>query len=410
MKIFARSFAAALLATATLTAGPAMAQKKQEAPKPPKLTKGVQAALAAAQALQTAGDSAGALAKVAEAEAVPSPTADDTYMINAVRLNSAVPLKDNALIEKALTNMLATGKVKAEDQTKFLRTVGSLAMERKDYAAATTAFETLVKTDASDPENVVALSELYWAQKQTAKAVDSLNQAITASKTAGKVPPESWYRRRLAIAYDGKLAAQVQPAALGLVEAYPNAVNWRDAIIITRDSFPSTDEQVALDFMRLQSATGSLNGERDFVEYADTALGRGFPGEADTAIREGIQRNMLSATKPLVKELQTSAQAKSKTDKASLPGLEKEIKGNPKIAISTGDAYYGYADYAKAASLYRQAAALPGVDAATANLRLGMALARSGDKAGATAALTQVTGGPREALAKYWLVHLNKTA
>jgi len=409
MKIFVRSLAAALLASAALTAAPAFAKEaKVEAPKPPKLSKGVATALAAAQKLQQGGDNAGALAKIAEAEAVPNPTADDTYMISALRLNSAIGLKDNLLIEKTLTQMLATGRVSAADQPKFLRTVGSLALQRKDYAAATSAFEQLVTLNPGDGEAIVGLAELYFAQKQSAKSVDSLTQAIAANKAANLPVPEAWYRRRLAIAYDGKQAAQLQPAALGLVEAFPNAVNWRDAIIITRDSYPKLDEQTELDFLRLQSAAGALNGERDFVEYADTALGKGYPGEAKSAIDEGIRRNMLVASKPLVAELRKTADSKVAADKAALPGLEREIKSNPKIALVTGDAYYGYGDYTKAASLYKQAVGAATVDQATANLRLGVALARAGDKAGATAALNAVKGGPREVLAKYWLVFLNQ--
>ncbi len=46
-----------------------------------------------------------------------------------------------------------------------------------------------------------------------------------------------------------------------------------------------------------------------------------------------------------------------------------------------------------------------GVDANVANLHLGMALARSGDKAGATAAFNAVSG-PRADIAKYWLLYL----
>jgi predicted TPR repeat methyltransferase len=78
--------------------------------------------------------------------------------------------------------------------------------------------------------------------------------------------------------------------------------------------------------------------------------------------------------------------------------------------LVTGDAYYGYADYAKAAGLYKQAVGAANVDQATAHLRMGMALAKSGDKAGATKAFEAVAGGPREALAKYWLVYLNQPA
>ena len=49
----------------------------------------------------------------------------------------------------------------------------------------------------------------------------------------------------------------------------------------------------------------------------------------------------------------------------------------------------------------------PGVDAEVINLHLGMALAKSGDKAGAAAAFNAVTG-PRADIAKFWLTYLNQ--
>ena len=119
---------------------------------------------------------------------------------------------------------------------------------------------------------------------------------------------------------------------------------------------------------------------------------------------------MVTPSKPLIAELLKTAQSKTAADKASLPGLEKDAKTSPKLALGTADAYYGYGDYAKAATLYKQAIGAPTVDQSTANLRLGMALAKSGDKAGATQAFQAVTGGPRGALAKYWLVYLNQPA
>lgn len=414
MKIIYRTTAAALIACAALVAAPAFAKDKEPKPAaaaaPPKLSKPVAAALSEAQKLQQAGDNAGALTKVAEAEAFAGATPDDMYMTNAIKLNAAIGLKDNLLIEKTISAMLATGKVPADQRPKLLRTVGSLALQRKDYTVATGAFEELVRDNPADSDAIIGLAELYYAQKQSGESVDMITKAIAANKAAGQPAPENWYRRRLAIAYDGKQAASVQTSALELVQAYPNAVNWRDALIITRDSFPTLDDQAELDFLRLQAATGSLNGERDFVQYADTALGKGYPGEAKAAVDEGIRRNMLSPSKPLVAELRKAADSKVAADKAALPGLEKEIAGNPKTALVTGDAYYGYSDYSKAATLYQKAVGAPAVDQATANLRLGMALARAGDKAGATKALQAVSGGPREALAKYWLLYLNQPA
>ena len=54
-------------------------------------------------------------------------------------------------------------------------------------------------------------------------------------------------------------------------------------------------------------------------------------------------------------------------------------------------------------------AGMSGADVATANLRLGMALAMSGDKAGAETALKAVTG-PKASLAQFWLAYANSRA
>jgi uncharacterized protein HemY len=102
------------------------------------------------------------------------------------------------------------------------------------------------------------------------------------------------------------------------------------------------------------------------------------------------------------------ATAKAAGDRASLDSQAKAALASPaaKQAMVLGEAYYGYGDYAKAAAMFRAAQGKSGVDAELANLRLGMALAASGDKAGATAALALVTG-PRAEIAKYWQTYVN---
>ena len=77
--------------------------------------------------------------------------------------------------------------------------------------------------------------------------------------------------------------------------------------------------------------------------------------------------------------------------------------------LRIGDRYYGMGEYAKAAQVYRDVMTKPGADKELANLHLGMALARAGDKAGATAALNAVTG-PRSGVAKYWLLYVQQHA
>jgi hypothetical protein len=58
--------------------------------------------------------------------------------------------------------------------------------------------------------------------------------------------------------------------------------------------------------------------------------------------------------------------------------------------------------------MYRMAIGEVGIDPSVANLRLGAALARAGDKARARAAFTRVNGGFSEALARYWMVFVGR--
>ena len=89
--------------------------------------------------------------------------------------------------------------------------------------------------------------------------------------------------------------------------------------------------------------------------------------------------------------------------------LEAAAKMSPSAInlLRIGDRYYGMGNYSKAAEIYRQVAAKPGADKELANLHLGMALARAGDKAGATAALQWRDGG-RADIAKFWLLYVQQ--
>ena len=91
--------------------------------------------------------------------------------------------------------------------------------------------------------------------------------------------------------------------------------------------------------------------------------------------------------------------------------LDTALKSSPN-AVNTlriGDRFYAMGNYSRAADVYRQALTKPGADKDVTNLHLGMALARSGDKAGATAALKSVTGS-RADIAKLWLVYVQQHA
>lgn len=410
---FASAAVAALLAGGSLlVAPPADAQrgKQQQAQPKFKFSKEVQPLLAQAQQAQGAGDHAAALGFLQQADAIPTKNADDSYMIGMLRVNSGVSTENNELVEQGLEQALASGRVPEEEQGKFIRNLGSLALQRGDNAKAMQQFARYMEINPTDAGVMAEVAELARRGGDNRRAVELMRQAIAQQeKNTGEKADETWYRRALAISYDANLPAETAATSEALVRAYPNGTNWRDVLIIFRDG-NKLDDQTNLDVMRLMRYTNALSGERDFFEYAETASMRGFPGEAKAVIDEGIKAGALQLSRPVVKELNTQVTGRITSDRAELPRSEKEARAekNGRLALGTGDAYLGYSQYQKAAEMYRLAMEKGGVDTATANMRLGIALARGGDKAGAEAAFAAVTTPPRAQLARLWQIWLSQ--
>ena len=380
------------------------------APNPKDLSKPVRAAIGNIQKLEAAGDNAGALAAIRAAEAAGALNPTDAFFLAQLKLGNANKVGDKAALEEAVKTSADSSFLPAAEKPKYLRNIAALALARKDYATATKYYEQLVQLTPEDPDVILNLSLLYSDQKQNAQAVAMLEKAIAAKKAKGEKAPEPWYRQRLKIAFDSKLAAATTAAAQAVVTDYPNAVNWYDALNLYRDS-ANADDQLNLDVYRLMHAANAIGPDREWQEYSRLALEKGLPGEAKKILDQGIAAKKLTGTKPVEREIAQTAGSKITADKASLAGLERDSAKSPagKTALGTGDAYYGYGNYAKAAEMYRLAVAKStGVDASTANLRLGAALAMAGDKAGATTALQAVQTPPRQQLAQYWLIFVGQ--
>ncbi len=416
MKAYNRALLAALLASG-MTGAVIAKEKPAAAPAvapggadQKNISKGARAAIVNIQKLTAAGDQAGALAAIRAARATAGMNETDRFFLAQTELGVGQALKDDAVIEEALKESIATSFLPSDQRAKYVQSLGAIAYKRKDYVAATAAFEQYIQLRPDDADAILNLALLYGDYKQNDKAIATLERAIAAKSAKGEVAPEVWYRQRLKIAFDNKMGPQTTSAALALIAAYPKSENWNLLINIYRDG-QGNDDQLTLDSYRLMRAVGALGPEREYEEYASVAVEKGLPGEAKAVLDEGTAAKKIG-TKPIDKELYASANKNLATDKAALPGLERDAPKAPngKNALATGDAFYGYGNYAKAAEMYKLALSKGGVDASTANLRLGASLAMAGDKAGAATALQAVTTGPRAQLAQFWLVKVNGKA
>ena len=424
MKMTSTALALVLASSSVAIATPAMAQMGQySAPAaPPKITvpkaeaevptSGYQPNISSSarkeivelQTAVNAKDAANIPAKLAAAQAK-AKTKDDRYVIAQLQLRAAVDAQDNAGITTAIDAVLASEVLPAADTVPLYVNLGKLQYNAKAYDKAGSAFERALQIDPNNVDATVMLAEARNGQGRTAEAVTLIQKAIATRVAAGQKPEENWYKRAVKLSFDAKLPTS-PTIAREWITAYPSQKNWRDAIRIYQTT-SGLDDPSLVDSMRLAQAVGALQGENDYFRFANTLVTKGFPGEAKTVLDQGFAAKSIDKSRATFSQLYTLANTRSQGDRASLAASATAAKAAPdaKKAMVTAEAYYGYGDYAQAADLFRAALGKPGVDKDLANLRLGMSLARAGDKAGATAALN-AAGGAQAEVAKLWLTYL----
>lgn len=410
-----RALLAALLLSAVAVPTGAMAQNR---PAPaasaiPPVSKAAQPALVALEKAVKEKRTAEIPALGAAALAAAT-TPSDRYYAYRLQLPSLAAANNPASLLPALEGVLQTGLASGDELASLTLLSAKLnynkgATDAAASALAATRAEQAVQLTPNNGEAHYILGLVRNRQKRPADAVASLQRAQALDAAAGKPADQAVSDQLFAIAYNARLPV-ARELAVANVRTAPTAKNWRAAIKITSEtsSLPAPDR---VDLFRLQRATSSLEGEGDFYPYVDALLTRGLPGEAKAVLDEAFAANKLDRNKAMWKEMHASAAARVAGDRASLVAGERTALAAPSArpALATGDAFLSYGDYAKAAALYRAALGKSGVDADLANLRLGIALARSGDKAGAQTALAAVRGA-RAPVAQLWTLYLQRAA
>jgi Tfp pilus assembly protein PilF len=367
------------------------------------LSKKARNAIVELQNAVIANDRASIPAKLAAAQAL-AETNDDKYAIAINQIKAATNANDLPAMRAGIDALQASGGADKADVVARYNNLGKRYYDAKSLDQAAASFEQALAVDANNGDALKMLASTREGQGRGADAATLMAKSIAATKAAGAKPKEGDYKFAARVAYDAKAPAAGEITRAWLAD-YPTAANWHQALRIYRD-VNSLQGQQLLDVMRLANAANALSGDGDYFGYVNELITRGYLNEAKTVIAEGGAKKAIDLNKPAFSQFAPKL-AKAPTRAAIDAASKAALAGGPaKNAMEAGDTLYGIGAYAQAASLYKAAASRPGVDANTANLHLGMALARSGDKAGATAALNAVTG-PQANLAKYWLILLN---
>jgi tetratricopeptide (TPR) repeat protein len=352
-----------------------------------------------------ANDVANIPAKIAAAQAV-AQTKEDRYLIALFQGQAAAAAKDNVAFANAVEAIASTGILDTPKLAGLYVDLGVKQYNAKQFPQAVAAFQRAASLDPKNGETLELLAQGMAASGQNADAVGVFQRAIQARLAAGQKADNDIYERAVSAAYVAKSPATMQ-LARDWVAAYPSPQSWWKAIAIYRNQ-SQQDVEGTLDLLRLMQATGAMTHPGEYAVFAESAADQTNYNEAQAVIDAGIAAHVVDPSNSEFRDIIAGLKAKKIATAADLEEATK-MSPSPINLLRIGDRYYGMGNYSKAADIYRQVLTKPGVDKDLANLHLGMALARAGDKAGATAAFNAVSG-PRADIAKFWLVYVQQHA
>lgn len=363
-----------------------------------------EAAQAADNAIK-AGDVATAQAQISGL----MPATDfEAYTAAGLRFELAVLKRDFQAQRVALTDLFKTASVPKKDAPRLRYVAGYLSyvVGNNDDALAQLDYAKTLGYDGIDATMLRA--DIALRKNKARDARPYVQEAIARQRASGQPVPAAWYDRAISLAYASGDWAEVGTLYRERLSHYDSAGEWRSALANYLTA-PGMDAQVQLDLYRLQAANGAMASERDYQAYALLAEKAGNYAEAKSIIEAGRSAGKLTQTQATTAALMKSVTPKAAKQIAGLPAAGKKAAGakDGAAALAVADDYFSLSQFPQAVEYYRLALSKGGIDQGKANARLGIALARSGDLAGAKAALAQASGNWAN-VAGFWSIWVDQ--
>ena len=400
-----RGAAAALLVAGIAAGGASLAQESVR----PEIGKPLQAA----QEMIKAGRYREALGKVREAEAAGARNANETYLIERMRLAAASGAGDAETAARSFDALSGSGRIQPAEKLKMMESIAGSYYRAQQYAKAMQWSQRYFREGGTSPAIRTMLIQSQYLSGDFAGASKELVAEIQGAERAGTTPGEDRLKLLLnAASKQGDNNAYVF-AMERLVTYYPKKEYWVD-LLSRMQRKPGFSDRLSLDAYRLSLATGSMSAAADFMEMAQLALQADLASEGKVVIDKGIASGALTtgAQADRAKRLKALVDKKLAEDAASRAEDEKQAvaakSGDALVSLGMYSVYSGQA--AKGVQLMQQGIAKGGLKRPEdAKLHLGIAQLAAGDKARAQATFKTVQGTDGTAdLARLWALYARR--
>ena len=365
--------------------------------------------LQAAGDLAKAGKYREALGKVAEADKVGNKTAGEVTTIDRMRLSVALGAGDVEQAVAAFERLSAAGKLEAADKLRIMESLAGSYYRANSPAKATAWAQRYLKEGGTSAAMRSLVAQAQVDSGDFSGIAKQLSAEVAADEKAGKAPPED---RLLQLGYAQQKLNDDAGYALTierLATHYPKKTYWAD-LTARVQRLPGFSDRLGLELLRFKAAAGILAGTDETMELAQLALQAGSSAEAKKVVEQGYASGALGTGdqaprhKRLADLVDKTAAQEASSGAAALAEATAAKDGNALVTIGFNRVMAG--DAAKGLALIEQGIAKGGLKRPDdAQLRLGVAQLRAGQKAQGLKTLRAVRGADGSAaVAHLWVL------
>lgn len=361
--------------------------------------------LAAAQTASKANRWAECITKAREAQGISGKNAYDDFIANELIGFCATRSNDYASAIKAYEANLSTSFVDAKAVPARLKALLQLHYSNRGYAKVIEYGQRMIKEGSADADTYLLVAQTYYQQGDNKSTRDFVGKWIADQERRGQRPRENAIQMYVTACMRLKDEACTATGFEKLVTYYPNPAGWAN---LMQSLFASRNDAAAFNAYRLAVDVGAMGGGRDYTEMAQRAIENGVPAEAQSVLQVAFERKVFTETRDIERNtrLLNAAKERAATAKAGLAKQASEAAAakTGDAAVKLGQAHMSFGDHANAVKAIESGIAKGGLtNAGEAQLVLGIAQLRAGNKAAAAKSFGAVKGdADLERVAKLW--------
>lgn len=389
-----------------IVAGAASDPAEAQAPAKQNVSKAVAKTLQAAQEATKKNKWAECLAKAREADGAAGKTPYDSFAVSEMLGFCAIRTGDYSTAARALETGLESGFLAADQVPSRVRALSQVNYQIKNYPKSIEFGNRAIKDGYADGDIYTLVGQAYYIQGDFKSARRFIGDFVNGQEKRGQTPKEGALQLLLSSCIKLDDSACVTDSLEGLVARYPKDEYWQN---LMRSMFRSGgSDAIMLNVFRLATEVNAMRRAEDYTEMAQLAIEQGVPGEAQAVLEKAFANKAFTEARDIERNqrLLSSAKTQATADRASL-AKDDRIAAAAKTGeadVRIGLAYMSYGQLPQAVTAIQRGIGKGGIkNPAEAQLLLGIAQFRSGNKAEALKAFKAVSGEPTlERLGKLW--------